>query len=500
MNTLATLNPLLTAIANQFLRDPKGFVATRIMPPFPTALQAANYYVFGPEELADTATLNPRAPGSSYPRIVQTLSNDTYFCANYGLEGLVPDEERQKYASFFDVDVSRVRKIVDTLKVNQEQRVATLVNNPANVASAAIAVKWSDPASNPKADFDAAAEYIRLQSGMSVNLMVINNPTFLTLIRHPALLDVFKFTTPGLLNEDKLASYFGLPMGGVVIAKTVQATNLEGQTFSPSDIWGNNVLLAHTEDGDLELPNFGRIFYWTAFTSMVNEKTGGTGPGMLAGGAGGPDLLQVMDYRDETKKSDVHRSEHYVGEKIVAKNAGFLLQGAIMLAITAILAVFAMPAQAQFGNGGLTTYQPNYLTIPTNITVSGVFTNATSFSLTNGQYLAVTSGGTDVIRQNTGESIFASVTTTNAAATSATLYFDVTADGTNYTTFHPFALTIPTPGVGTFIGWSNYSTLVMNNVRNVKFTAATNAAVGTGNTNTATVNWLQFSRSVQKQY
>ena len=329
LQTTATLNPLLTAIANQFMRDPKGFVATKIAPPFPSALQAANYYVFGPEELADVPVLAARAPGSSYPRITQVLSNDTYYAQNYGLEGLVPDEERLKYAAFFDVDVARVRKIVDTLKVNQEMRITALVNNPANVVSAAIALKWTDPASNPKADFDAASEYIRLNSGMSVNRMVINNPVFLTLIRHPALLDLFKFTSPGLLNEDKLANYFGLPQGGLVVAKTVQATNLEGQTFNPSDIWGANVLLSHVEEGDLELPNFARIFYWTAFTSPVTERTGGTGPGMVAGGGNGPDLLQVMDYRDETKKSDVHRSEHYVGEKIVGKNSAFLLTGAI---------------------------------------------------------------------------------------------------------------------------------------------------------------------------
>lgn len=329
LQTNATLNPILTALAMQFMRDPKGFIAMRIAPPFPTALQSAAYYVFGPEELADVPTLNPRAPGSSYPRLVSTLSSDTYFCSNYGLEGLVPDEERAKYATFFDADVAKVRKIVDTIKVNQEIRLTTLVNNGNNVASANIAVKWSDPSSNPKADFDAACEYIRLNSGMEVNRMVINNPTFLTLIQHPRILDLFKFTTPGLMNEDKLANYLGLPQGGLVVAKTVQATNLDGQAFTPSDIWGNNCLLCHAEEGDLEIPNFARIFHWTAFTSAVSQATGGTGPGMVAGGGGGPDLMQIMDYRDETKKSDVHRGEHYVGEKIVAKNAAFLLQGCI---------------------------------------------------------------------------------------------------------------------------------------------------------------------------
>ena len=329
IQTNATLNPILTKVANQFMRDPKGFVGAKLLPPFATALQAANYYMFGAAELANVPVLKPRAPGTGYPRITQVLSNDTYFCQNYGLEGLVPDEERKKYGAFFDVDVARVRKLTDTLKVNHELRVHTLTTNPANIANAVVAMKWDDPASSPKDDVDAAKEYIRLQSGMEVNLMVLSNPVFLKLQSHPKLLDVFKYTTPGLMNEDKLANYFGLPQGGLVVAKTVQATNNEGQIFTPADIWGHDVVLAHVEEGnDLELPNFGRTFYWTAFTSLVNEATGGTGPGMVTGG-GGPDLLNIMDYRDETKKSDVHRCEHYVGEKLTAPGAGFVLQSVL---------------------------------------------------------------------------------------------------------------------------------------------------------------------------
>lgn len=328
--TNATLNPILTKIANQFMRDPKGFVGARLAPPFATALQAASYYVFSAEELANTPVLKPRAPGSGYPRITSILSNDNYYCQNYGLEALVPDEERLKYGAYFDVDVARVRKLVDTIKVNHELRVHTLATNTAQVPYAGVAVKWDDPSSNPKDDVDAAKEYIRQQTGMEVNLMTISNPVFLKLQQHPKLLDVFKYTSPGLLNEDKLASYFGLPQGGLAIAKTVQATNLEGQTFTPADIWGHDCVLAHVEEGDdLELPNFARTFYWTAFTSPVTEKTGGTGPGMVAGGGGGSDLLQIFDYRDETKKSDVHRGEHYVGEKVVGQKAAFYYQNVL---------------------------------------------------------------------------------------------------------------------------------------------------------------------------
>lgn len=328
--TTSTLNPILTKIANQFMRDPKGFVGDRLSPPFATALQSATYYMFGADELANVPLLRPRAPGSGYPRIAATLSNDNYYCSNYGLEGLVPDEERAKYGAFFDADVAKVRKIVDTVLVNREMRLQTLVTDTSKVPYAGVAAKWDDPSSDPKDDVDAAKEYIRLNSGMEVNVMVISNPVFLKLQKHPKILDLFKFTTPGLLNEDKLASYLGLPQGGVVVAKSVEATNLEGQVFTPADIWGHNCVLAHVEQGeDLELPNFSRTFYWTAFTSPVTPATGGTGPGMLAGGGGGPELIRIADYRDETKKSDVHRGEHYVGEKIVGAKAGFLLQNVL---------------------------------------------------------------------------------------------------------------------------------------------------------------------------
>jgi hypothetical protein len=322
MDTTATLNPILSGIANQFMRDPAGFVGTRLFPPFAAALQAANYYLFTAAELAQAAALGKRAPGSAYARIKRTLSNDNYVCDNFGIEAPVPDEDRKKYAAFFDADMSAVRQIVDTLRVNHEQRVYAKVTDPA-VPTAAILVPWNDGASNPRADVDAAREHIRTQIGLLPNMLVITQPMLNALAIHPKLVDLFKYTRPGVLNEEILAAYFGLDQ--VAVARNVIATNNEGQAFVPADIWGNLACLAHVNQAqDLMVPNFGRTFYWTAFTSEITPPTGGTGAGMVAGG-GGPELMQVFSYRDETVKSDIHRSEHYVAEKTTAVQAGFTL-------------------------------------------------------------------------------------------------------------------------------------------------------------------------------
>jgi len=312
---------------NQFMRDPAGFVAGRLFPPFAAALQAANSYLFSASELAQVASLTRRGPGSAYQRIKRTLSNDSYACEDYGIEAPVPDEDRKKYAAFFDADISAIRQIVDTLRVNLEQRVYAQVT-AASVPTAAVAVPWDDGASNPRADVDAAREHIRAQIGLLANVLVITQPMLNVLAIHPRLQDVFKYTVGGVLDEMRLAAYFSVDK--VLIARNVVATNNEGEAFTPADIWGNVACIAHVNDAqDLLVPNFGRVFYWTAFTSEITPPTGGTGPGMFAGG-GGPELAQVFSYRDETVKSDIHRSEHYVNEKLTAPLAGFTLTNVIV--------------------------------------------------------------------------------------------------------------------------------------------------------------------------
>jgi hypothetical protein len=331
MDTTATLNPVMSGYAAQFMREAKGFVGRKIAPPFMTALQAANYYLFSPENIANVPTLTPRGPGTNYARVKRDVSNDSYACLDYGIEGPVPDEDRAKYSAYFNADLAAIHQIVDTILLNHEIRVHTLATG-ASVPTATPAIKWDNAASNPKGDVDQAKENIRLNMGLRANLLVMSEPVFLTLQYHPRLVDLFKFTTPGTLNEQKLASYFGVDE--VAVAFNVIAGNNDGQSFSPSDIWGHDVVLAHVEDAqDLTRPNFARTFAWSAFTKESAPSTGGTGAPGAYEGSGGNDLINIFSYRDETVKSDIHRSEHYVTEKLVGPLGGFYLSNVISQAL-----------------------------------------------------------------------------------------------------------------------------------------------------------------------
>jgi len=325
METTATLNPVLTVVANQFMRDPKGFVADIISPRFPAPLQSGSYYKFTPGDIAPAINLKPRAPGTPYQRIQTKVDSDSYACENYGLEAPAPDEERKKYANYFDLDRVKVARAVDTIRINRELRVVALV---AQSTSANVAVPWNDGASNPKGDVDAACEVIRQQSGTPKGMvtMTISHPTFLALQTHPKLVDLFKYTTPGVLNEEKLASYFGVRR--VAVAYNVQAINDEGQAFSAADIWGNMAsFTVDVEAADLETPSWSRSFFWTAFSGLITTLDSG-GPA-TTGTGGGPGEQAIYTYRDETVKSDVHRAEHYIVEKIVAPGCGYVLNNCL---------------------------------------------------------------------------------------------------------------------------------------------------------------------------
>lgn len=304
MISSATANPILSGHFRQFMRDTAGFVGFDLFPIFTTGMQSADYYVFKKEnELQQPAAASiKRAPGSKYARLQLLTADDNYRCDNYGLEVPVPDEDRAKYATYFDADTAAARKAADTIKLSHEQRVYTAVSGLTNTASPSV--KWDDGASNPKVDIDAAKESIRKGIGIRANLLVFSERVMQVLEIHPKIIELFKHTRPGVLNTELLASYFGVSR--VRVADAVVATSQEGQTLTADDIWADDVVLAHVNPTqDLSVLNMGRTFAWTL-----------GGAGMEAA---------VRSYRDDSCKSDIHQADHYTDEKIQSQDAGYLL-------------------------------------------------------------------------------------------------------------------------------------------------------------------------------
>jgi hypothetical protein len=167
----------------------------------------------------------------------------------------------------------------------------------------------------------------------------------------------------------------------------------------------------------------------------------------------------------------------------------------LVLAIIALLSACFTPTQAQLTPTTYPDGAPNFNT-PDNF--------ATPLTLTNGQAVAFPANGTNslekVIRQDHGLSVFVTVISSNGIGGNDTLTWDVTPDSTVYTTTHPFSWTFPTAAsapatLTTNVYWTNWPAAVLNNVRGIQLTGATNALVGGGPTTNSVTLKLSYSQS-----
>lgn len=167
------------------------------------------------------------------------------------------------------------------------------------------------------------------------------------------------------------------------------------------------------------------------------------------------------------------------------------LGAAILSAALLLVASFEAPAQNSSSPYQLAPQQPNFYRTDTNAFPLSITNNGVTVTVTNGLKLTV--------RQDTGLSFFVGTLSTNGLQTnSATIYFDVSYDGTNFTTTRPLSVTAPINGTNAALYWTNIPAPVYNGIDS--FRALTVSAVsiaGSGTTNVNSITKLVYSYSGQ---
>ena len=143
--------------------------------------------------------------------------------------------------------VDLVEAINEGLAFRRERRIANVLTNPANYGANTTAIAAADrwdtaTGGDPIADIQNAMAEIWMGRGSSLLWMFSSLNVYNVLSRHPAILDLFKYsgTTPGLATPDMLARFFGAD--AFVIGKAREdATNENtpaAYTRLWSDVWG----------------------------------------------------------------------------------------------------------------------------------------------------------------------------------------------------------------------------------------------------------------------
>lgn len=308
----ATANPVLAATLYNFARTQNDLVGMRIAPIFLSSVPSGAYYIFSKENVQSIPRNIKRAATAPYARTTAKFSSDSFSCEETGIEELVDDAERAKYAIAFSADEAAMNRVANTIMMNHELDVYDLATGAGTPTSAITGAAWNDytnPASNPVVDIDVIRELIHTSTGLDPNLLVLSRDVFNAVKEHPKILDKYKYTQPGNITVELLAAAFGIKE--IILAGAISSGAAENLTApTPGLVWSGKVWIGHSEtSNDLQAPNFARTFIWAGQT--------------------GPDGVAVETYREQARNSDVHRARQWADKKITGSSLGYQITGVL---------------------------------------------------------------------------------------------------------------------------------------------------------------------------
>lgn len=256
-----SIDQALTTVA--FGYKNAALIADQVFPAISVGKQSGKVYKFGKDAFRLDDDI--RAPGTK-SHTVQSFSvlTDSYFCDNHALNDVVANEDVANADAAVNPEVAMTEGLVAKIKLRREYTLAAYLFNATTFSgkTAAVTTKWSDyAASDPVGDVDASKETVRQNSGSIANTGIMGQSVFNKLKRHPMLLDMFKYSSKGVLTEQMVAEALGLKR--ILVGGAVYNSAKEGATAVMADVWGNYFLTAYIADAPgLRTPSLGYSYLW----------------------------------------------------------------------------------------------------------------------------------------------------------------------------------------------------------------------------------------------
>jgi len=300
------IDPALTAIAVGY-RNPE-YIADLVLPRVSVALKPYKYleYPLG-EAFTRSETLVGR---KGAPNVVEfSATEKTGLCLDYGLDDEIPiDDINQAPANYNPVDHS-VMSTTDLIMLDREVRAAGVLFNAANYASSVTlsgTSQFSDFVNSDPIGQILDALDIPL---MRPNIITMGREVFTKLRQHPAILKAVHGNSgdSGTATRQQLAALF--EVDEIIIGGSRINANKKGQVVSLSRVWGKHI--AMTYRNRLANTRSGITFGLTAeYATRLSGRENDSKIGLRGG-------VRV-------------RVGETVEEKIIAPDAGYFIQNAIL--------------------------------------------------------------------------------------------------------------------------------------------------------------------------
>lgn len=313
----------LSQLAVSAFADPSngtGLIGDMIFPAVPVERQSDVYYIIEKDAfLRDYGNQTYlRAPGAAAKKVEWTVSSNTFYAANYALITEQALEDQRNADRAVALEANAIRLLMGQLRLAQEIRIASLITSISNVGSGVVlsgADKFSDTVnSDPIAVVNTAHAFIQRQTGLTANMAIMDFSTYQTLRRHPVLLDMFKYTKGGQLNNEEIANAFSVEQ--ILVGQGVYNARRESTSAAASmvNIWGNNLVIARVDANavGLQTATLGLRMQWTPEFYPANFG-----------------VQRSVEAAAGQRKVEIFEAGHYQDEKVVARDFAYAITGTL---------------------------------------------------------------------------------------------------------------------------------------------------------------------------
>jgi hypothetical protein len=220
---------------------PSGFIADIIAPVVQVEKESGKYYVW---DRVDTfRTYNDLlAPGAVAETIDYPISNDNYYCEEYGRRTPILWRDMTNADSVLKLEMNKSQKLVDTLMLGREKRVADLMTTLGTYASGLSNTlsgtsQWDNATytGDPILEIDQMKEKIRKACGQNPNIIIIGADIVPVLTNNAKYKEHYKYTSNDIAGNGLPPVLRGLRV--IVPGAMANSSNEGATTATNSDVW-----------------------------------------------------------------------------------------------------------------------------------------------------------------------------------------------------------------------------------------------------------------------
>lgn len=295
------VDPILTNVAIGYKNA--EYIGENLFPVVPVDKEQGKIPKWGAEAFRIYNTR--RSIRSKTNRIEMDATTVPYSLEEEALEAPIDDRELEEAAEVLKLEMSRTKMLTDNIRLKMEKDQADAAQNPANYSAGHVEALsgtdvFTDPASKPIDVIGDGRATVRSKIGLYPNVLEIGAAVYEVLKNHPTIIDKIKYSQKGIATADILAEIFDVKK--VVVGKAVYAD----RDGTMKDVWGKNLVLAYVPESSADI--------WVPSYGYTMRKKG---------------RPQTSKYRDETVKSNIIHVADVYGVELTAKDAGFLITGAV---------------------------------------------------------------------------------------------------------------------------------------------------------------------------